>query len=918
MKKLVRCILLLSLTFEGYTQSGPWPDVTREMKPWTRWWWMGNAVDTSNLSYLLNEYSAVGFGGVEITPIYGVKGEENRNIEFLSDEWMDILRYTTAKANSLNLGVDMNCGTGWPFGGPQISIEDAATKLILQKYEVAAGEEFSKKIEVEDSLQKKAGVTLEVLVSYSERNQFTDLTTRIYPDGTIRLKPEENTVIYAAFFGKTLQKVKRAAPAGEGFTFDHFSDKALNSYLTRFDKAFGDKSFGVRCFFNDSYELFNANSSTKIFEEFLKRRGYDLRHYLRELDGSGDEEIQKRVKYDYNLTLSEMLLANFTMNWTQWAHNKNVKTKNQAHGSPANLLDLYGTVDIPEIELSGSTKYQIPGLRLGDEGSNFAVPEPLLLKFASSAGHVNGKQLVSCETFTWLTDHFKTSWSFCKPGAEMAFLAGINHIFYHGTTYSPKEALWPGWIFYAAVEFNPVNSMWPHLTGLNNYITRCQSVLQSAKPDNEILVYWPLPDMIQDVNKLGYQLTVHNINEWLNIPEIRDLLQKGYAFDFISDRQLMNTRIKEGFFSTSEKALPFKALLIPQCTYMPLETFKIINRLAEEGGKVIFKQLPLEVTGLLNYEEKRNELRTLAENLNFTDKEGIKAYTSGKGEIILSQSFENGLKYAGIRNEVIGNSELKFLRLKKGEETYYYLVNHSNKVIDENIPFNTVTKNVIIMDPQTGDWGSAKIATKGNASEVRISLQPGEAWFLKFTNIPVTNVPEWKYFRKTKPFVIEGKWTLQFKEGGPVIPSVKTMAKPLPWTSLNDEDANNFSGSAVYSSSFTFKKQKEADYILTIDEVYENARIFINGQDAGLIWSIPAQVNVGKYLKDGKNTIDIEVTNLMANRIRYMDKAGIEWRKFHEINFVNINYKPFDASDWPVMTSGINGKVSIFQSEGKE
>jgi hypothetical protein len=68
---------------------------------------------------------------------------------------------------------------------------------------------------------------------------------------------------------------------------------------------------------------------------------------------------------------------------------------------------------------------------------------------------------------------------------------------------------------------------------------------------------------------------------------------------------------------------------------------------------------------------------------------------------------------------------------------------------------------------------------------------------------------------------------------------------------------------------------------------------------------------VGKYLKQGENTITIEVANLMANRIRYMDKNKIEWRRYHEINFVNINYKNFDAADWNVRPSGLEGPVTI-------
>jgi hypothetical protein len=55
--------------------------------------------------------------------------------------------------------------------------------------------------------------------------------------------------------------------------------------------------------------------------------------------------------------------------------------------------------------------------------------------------------------------------------------------------------------------------------------------------------------------------------------------------------------------------------------------------------------------------------------------------------------------------------------------------------------------------------------------------------------------------------------------------------------------------------------------------------------------------------------IEIEVTNLAANRIAALDRANVDWRIFHEINFVNIDYKPFDSSNWLPLSSGLLGPV---------
>ncbi|MBD3276135.1 MAG: glycoside hydrolase, partial [Candidatus Marinimicrobia bacterium] len=102
-----------------------WPETEQSHHPWTRWWWLGNAVESEVITELLGQYADAGIGGVEITPIYGVKGYESKFIEYLSPEWMSMFRHTLESAADLGMGVDLTHGTGWPFGGPHISPADA-------------------------------------------------------------------------------------------------------------------------------------------------------------------------------------------------------------------------------------------------------------------------------------------------------------------------------------------------------------------------------------------------------------------------------------------------------------------------------------------------------------------------------------------------------------------------------------------------------------------------------------------------------------------------------------------------------------------------------------------------------------------------------------------------------------------------
>lgn len=894
-----------------------WPKVSREAKPWSRWWWMGSAVDETSLTSLLAKYSNAGFGGMEITPIYGAVGYEAKYLSFLSPDWMKMLDVTVREAEKNGMGIDMNTGTGWPFGGPQITIPFAASKLIVQKYRLNGGERLLEKLVPGDPRQQIPGVELQAVTAYGPDKKIKDLTMLVKSDRTLNWTAEKGEwEIYVAFCGKTLQKVKRSAPGGAGFTFDHFSRDALNHYLSRFDSAFKHSNHGVQSFFNDSYEVYGTNWSESVFREFLNRRFYPLQPYLRELaEKQPTTDIARRVQCDYKETISDMLLENFTQSWTKWAHNKGSHTRNQAHGSPGNLLDLYAAVDIPECETFGSSQFPIPGLRRDSADIRNVDPDPVMLKFASSAANVSGKRITSCETFTWLAEHFRVSLSQCKPEVEQAFLSGVNHVFYHGTAYSPAEAGWPGWLFYASVNFSPSNTFWPHIGGLNNYITRCQSVLQSGVADNDLLVYWPVFDVWMSPDIPELQFTIHAIDKWLYptpfCKDVKELMKRGHSLDFVSDRLLNGVTVKDGLIRTKSGST-YRTLVVPTTQFMPVGTLQRIMELASNGAKVIFQQMPDDVPGLKNLEANRKQMKELLNTIPFASAtERVKIGKIGEGKILLAEEVEAALAYAGIGKEQLVDTGLKYIRRKSDQGIFYYLVNHSAATIDSFVPLNENGISCLLLDPQTGLTGVAQTKAENQQLKVRLQMKPGEAMFVLVTSGKILT-ENWKYFDKQKSSQeIAGPWKLKFTEGGAVIPNANELNKLVSWTELPDQAAINFSGSAIYSANFPIKGSISGEYLLELGKVGESARVWINGKDAGILWSIPFTAKIGKLLKTGNNTIEVEVANLMANRIRQMDQQKVMWRNYHEINFVNIDYKPFDASGWKPMESGLLGPVTI-------
>lgn len=913
-------VFLLSCWCTGQKSSNTqlgWPKITKEAKPWSRWWWMGSAVDETNLTKLISKYGEAGFGGLEITPIYGAVGFESKYLSFLSPEWMKMLDVSVREAGKNEMGIDMNTGTGWPFGGPQITSKTAASKLILQKYSVHNGEKLAEKLIPSDPKQQDAGVQLQAVTAYCTDGKVKDLTTLVDAGGTLNWTAENGDwEIYAAFCGRTLQKVKRAAPGGEGLTFDHFSKDALKVYLSRFDSAFQNSNHGVHTFFNDSYEVYGTNWTASVFDEFLKRRGYALQPYLRELaEKQPLSDISHRIQCDYRETISDLLLENFTQSWTKWANSKGSLTRNQAHGSPGNLLDLYAAVDIPECETFGSSKFAIPGLRRDSADIRNVDPDPVMLKFASSAANVSGKNLTSSETFTWLAEHFRVALSQCKPEVEQAFLSGVNHVYYHGTAYSPAEAGWPGWLFYASVNFSPSNTFWPHIKGLNDYITRCQSVLQTGIAYNDLLVYWPVYDVWMNPESSDLQLAIHSIDKWLYptpfCKDVKELMKQGYSIDFVSDKLLNGLTVKNGLITTKSGS-SYRTLVIPASKYMPVSTLKRIVELVKLGAEVIFQQFPEDVPGMNNLEASRRQQKEIIKSLSLNgNAENIKVAKIGKGEIMQANQIQSALEQNKIGRETLVDSGLNYIRRKTDKGVYYYLVNHTAQTIDNYIPVNANGSACLLLDPQSGSTGVGQIRKEKGALKVRLQLSPGEAMFVLVSESKMM-AEAWKYLGKSMALIpLAGPWKLTFTEGGAVIPTATELKKLVSWTDLPDQAAQNFSGSARYTTTFELKGSLAGEYLLDLGKVCESARVRINGKDAGILWSIPFTTKIGKYLRNGTNTIEIEVANLMANRIRQMDQQKVQWRNYHEINFVNIDYKPFDASGWKPMTSGLLGPVVI-------
>lgn len=872
-----------------------WPVVTRESKPWTYWWQMGSAVDAENITRQLEQFKEAGLGGVHIIPIYGAKGYEDRTIDYLSPKWLEMLDYTVREGRRLGLGVDITLGTGWCFGGPTITNEQANAVLEKVIHTVEPGQ----------TVQLKTDKPLCVM-AYGPQGQAVDVTDRVRSDKTLDWKaPESTWQVYELWQKPSGRKVKRAAPGGEGHMLNPFYADAMKNYLAWFDEALKDyKGAMPRATYHDSYE-YVCNWSPDLLSEFEKRRGYRLQDHLPAFFGQGDAETTARLKGDYRLTISEMLLDAFTL-WADWSHAKDCITRNEAHGAPTNLLDFYALSESPETEFFRFDR------------------NPLVAKFASSAAHVAGRKYVSSETGTWLAEHYHVTLGSLKNFVDGLFVSGINHMFYHGTCYSPAEAPWPGWVFYASTQMNPRNSIWRDADVLNAYFARCQSVLQAGSPDNDILVYWPIHDFWHNPEGMNKDMTVHSTDWLANQPIGRlaaELWQKGYAFDYISDTQIQRKcSVKNGSIITPGGT--YKAILVPAATHMPLQTLRMLHLHAEQGARILFENdLPQDVPGLSNLQQQRVQLKSLTGALKWNSAlDPVHTAKIGKGAFCRSAELEPLLSAVSVAREQMVDSGLKFIRRKDKDGCWYFIINQDAqftefpdvKPFKGRVALARPAASVMIMDPMTGQTGlAAGVSSFPAQTSVYLHLEPGQSLIVRTFDKKQIKGKPWHWYQPDQPTGLAGTWSVEFIEGGPELPQAFKTDKLESWAKQGGP-AESFAGTARYTLVFDAPDVKADAWQIDLGKVASSARIKLNGQDVGAAISVPYAVQIpAELLKAEGNKLEIEVTNLSANRIRDLDKRGVDWKYFRDINIVNIDYKKFDASTWDLVDSGLIGPVQM-------
>ena len=819
------------------------PDDARVMM---RWWWFGPAVTKPELKREILAMKSGGIGGFEIQPVYPMELDDDttgfRNLPYLSDEFLDAVKFTSQTARENGMRVDMTLASGWPYGGVHVSVDQAASRLRVVATEVPAGLESIAVPAIGNGERLIAafmgeGTAKEYDASKLQRIEVQQLNGRMAV--ALEIRPR-----VAVFFvaSRTGQQVKRAAVNAEGFVLDHLSRAAVEDHLKivgdRLMKAFGDKPpYAV---FSDSLEVYGTDWTDDLLPEFARRRGYDLTPYLPEL-ASGSDEISAEVRHDWGLTITELIDERYLTPVDDWAKAHGTRFRSQTYGTPAVSMSSNRLVTLPEGE--------------GPQWNRFSYT-----RWATSASHLYGRPVTSAETWTWLhSPPFRATPLDMKAEADRFFLEGVNQLIGHGWPYTPPGISEPGWSFYAAAVFNDHNPWWIVMPDVTKYLQRVSYLLRQGKPANDIAVLLPNDDVYAEFTP-GKASISDGMPKYITPELMQQILGAGHNVDYIDAEAIQRVGI------------PYPVLVMPHVERLSPKTMKAISAYVSNGGKVIaVGSTPSKAPGFKDAAAISAEVSRLSHAI-FANAE--KAQMIAKDEdlgVALKRVIAADLQLSD------GAFDVGFLHRKLNDADIYFVANTSNHKIKSVATFGGARRYISSWDAFAGDTDA------NHAKDIVLNLAPYESRVIVFSDSPIGKA---QVIHEGSTKVVDRlthDWKLKFSG----VPIDRTIETPGSWT--EDPKTRFYSGVGVYTKTIHLSADElNGTHSLVLDfgegtpvaadpkiksgmrallegPIREAAVVMVNGQRAGSVWHPPYALDVTKQLRVGDNLIEIQVANTAIN-----------------------------------------------------
>lgn len=671
-----------------------------------------------------------------------------------------------------------------------------------------------------------------------------------------------------------------ASPEATGPEIDKMSKKHVAFH---FDAFIGDilkripevdrKTFKVVV--QDSYETGGQNWTDDMISVFKERYGYDPVPYLPVLEGTvvGNPDISDRFLWDLRRLIADRVSYDYVGGLRDVCHQHGLTTwlENYGHwGFPGEFLQYGGQSD----EIAGE---------FWSEGSLGDIEN----RAASSCGHIYGKRRVWAESFTSGGPAFGRYPYQMKQRGDRFFTEGINSSLLHVYIHQPFEDREPGLDAWFGNEFNRKNTWFSQMDVFTGYLKRCNFMLQRGDYVADVAYF-----IGEDAPKMTGICT----------PE----LPAGYSFDYINGEVLLQRASVEDGRIVLPSGMKYRLLVLPQLETMRPEILQKIKELLQAGACVI-GPAPKYSPSLSDYPAADRKVQALASELWGDQTESVR--TIGKGRLFMpATSLQPVLEALNVKPDMRVNSgtPVLFIHRATDEGDIYFISNQSETPVDINPSFRVAGKLPELWNPLTAEIRLLpEFTCADGVTTVPVRLEGFESSFIIFRKkgTPAKTTAR-NYPVKEVLATVSSPWQVDFEKGKRGPEEAVTFPALQDWTESTDPSIRYFSGKAIYTNRITLDKLPQKALYLDLGKVMVMAKVKINGQYVGGVWTTPYRLPVGDFLRKGENLIEVEVVNNWRNRL--IGDASLPEKE--RGTWTNVN--PWNA-DSPLQSSGLIGPVEI-------
>jgi hypothetical protein len=682
-----------------------------------------------------------------------------------------------------------------------------------------------------------------------------DVTDRMQPDGTLVWDaPEGNWLVLRMGMLPNGALIEPVSPEGEGLEMDK-----LNSAFNRhhFDHFIGEvlrripaedrKTFRVTVM--DSWEGGSQTFTDNFIDSLRARYGYDPVPFLPVLTGHlvGSPEQSERFLWDVRQLASEMI-SDRIRHFSAVAHEHGIYS----------WIENYGDWGFPaEPLLFGKYADRVGGEFWPDRA------EMRYIDIAASCAHVYNKPRVYAESFTSMAGYSYYP-GILKQEGDAALAAGMTRSCLHVYIEQPDEDRYPGVESWFGIEFNRKNTWFPHIDLFTGYLKRCGFMLEQGLPVSDV-AYFLGEDV--PVNSGPFSLNPNTVKDGVDVP----VLPEGYRADYVNSDIIVNAMsVKDGRIVLPH-GVSYSILVLPPFKTMRPEVLRGIERLVAEGA-VVLGEAPERSPSYQNYPGADRELTDLAAKM-WGHRRDAKfcVSTYGKGKILSGMTVEEALATLNIAPDVRADAKIAYAHRTTPDREIYFVANQSDRTIRISPEFRIAGRQPELWNPATGKRRTLSAYQQKDASTVvPLQLEPRESAFIVFSGkgTPKSSDIKDNFPAPTTLVEITSPWTVTFESGsirrGPSEPV--TFDKLQSWSLNEDKRIRYYSGTAVYSHTFTLDAKPPGEIGIDLGKVGVMAKVKINGKYAGGVWTYPYRVDITDAVKKGENKVEIEVVNTWANR----------------------------------------------------